>query len=211
MAGQGGIRQEKRLRMVEQINEVMERNHGVAKASDLREIGMDYRRLESFVQEGTIRRVRNGYYQMARVRVPEEEVILALFPDGVLTMQTALYYYKYLPARPMCWSIAIDKNTSKSRFSMDHPAVTPFYTEPKVLSLGVQEIDLGGGNRMKIYDRDRLICDCLKYEEKLEHEELRRALLGYLADRGKDYARLLEYAKARKVVRKVRDRIGVWL
>lgn len=64
---------------------------------------------------------------------------------------------------------------------------------------------------MKIYDRERLICDCLKYEDHLDREDLKKALRAYLAEPSKDLSRLLSYAKERKVLSKVQNRIGVWL
>ena len=56
-----------------------------------------------------------------------------------------------------------------------------------------------------------MICDCLKYEEKMDRDIFKRALLSYLADGSKDIAELLRIAKLRKVLQKVHNRIGVWL
>ena len=125
-------------------------------------------------------------------------------------MQSALYCYGYRKAKPFQWTIAVDKNTSKSRFLMEYPSVCPYYTEPEALSLGVTEIDFSVG-RMKIYEKERLICDCLKYEDRLEREELKGALLAFLGERNIRVDRLLSYARARKVLSKVQNRIGAWL
>ena len=50
---------------------------------------------------------------------------------------------------------------------------------------------------MKIYEKERLICDCLKYEERLEREDLKKALLAFINEPKKDIAKLMEYARAR--------------
>jgi predicted transcriptional regulator of viral defense system len=205
-----GIREEKRAEILDKISQICEENHGIAKASELSEAGIDYRKLQSFVEEGRLLRVRNGYYQMARVTTGEEEIILGQFPDGVLTMASALYVYGALNAKPFQWSIAVDKNTSKSRFKMEFPNVAPYYTEPEVLSLGVTEVPFGGGS-MKIYEKERLVCDCLKYEEKLEREELQAAMRWFIDGKDKNIEKLLIYARARKVLSKVQNRIGVWM
>ena len=55
------------------------------------------------------------------------------------------------------------------------------------------------------------MCDCLKYEDRLEREDLKKALLAYIAEPSKDISKLLRYAKERKVLNKVQNRIGVWL
>ena len=93
---------------------------------------------------------------------------------------------------------------------MEYPVVIPYYTEPEVLKLGVTEIPFAGGT-MPIYTKERMICDCLKYEEKLERDVFKRALLSYIADGSKDIATLLKIARERKVLQKVQNMIGVWL
>ena len=155
-------------------------------------------------------RIKNGYYKIKEDDKSEEEYITALFPDGILCMESALFYYGYIKEKPFSWSIAIDKNTSKSRFLLDYPVVVPYYTEPKVLENGVEEITFSSGT-MKIYDKNRLICDVLKYEHKMDHNVFKEAILSYIKDEEKDIHKLLEYAKERKVSTKVQNVIGVWL
>lgn len=199
--------EEQRKCIVEKIKE----HDGVMKTAQLyQECGLSYRSLERLLKEGFLVRVKNGYYSLKEDNRSEEECLAALFPDGVLCLSSALYYYGYLSEKPFAWDLAIDKNTSKSRFVLDYPVVIPYYTEPEVLKIGVEEAKLGSVT-MKIYDRDRLICDVLKYEHKLDHEVLKAALRGYLADPQKDVHRLLEYARVRKVSAKVQSMLGVWL
>jgi hypothetical protein len=112
--------------------------------------------------------------------------------------------------RPYSWKIAISKNTSKSRFKLEYPIVEPYYSEPAVLELGVTKIPFAGGE-MQIYTKERLICDCLKYQEKMSREDFKKAVLTYIDDDTKDVAALMECAKERKVLKKVQSMIGIWL
>ena len=64
---------------------------------------------------------------------------------------------------------------------------------------------------MQIYTKDRLVCDCLKYQEKMDREDFKKAILSYIQDEDKDVAALMTYAKERKVMKKVQTMIGVWL
>lgn len=203
-------REEKKQQQLNNIYQIIEEKGGVAKTSDLYEADVDYRRLQKFVEEGKLERVKNGYYAISFREQSQEDMIAVLFPDGVLCMETALYYHGYLKEKPYIWHIAIDKNTSKSRFKMDYPVLQPYYTEESVLNIGVTTIPLGN-HEMKIYEKERLICDCLKYEDKLERDALKSMLRSFIDDEEKDIAKLMTYAKERRVVEKVRNRIGVWL
>lgn len=194
----------------EELRIAMDKSGGVLKTSALYELGMDYRDIERLMKEGYLVRVKSGYYSLAEAERTEEETVRAFFPDGVLCMESALYCYGYISQRPVAWHIAVDKNTSKSRFLLDYPIVQPHYTEDFVLNSGVTTETINGVE-FKVYDRDRLICDCLKYESKLSHEDLKSALRGYLQDPKKDVSRLLTYAKERRVLSKVQKTLGVWL
>lgn len=203
-------REEKTDYLLSEIKKKMDENGGIIKTSQITELGVDYRRILSWVKDGTLERVKSGYYSFGFKERSEEDLILGLFPDGILCLDSALYYHHYIDQKPYQWHIAIDKNTSKSRFKMDYPVIQPYYTEPEVLKLGVTEIPFAGG-AMKIYNKQRMICDCLKFEEKLDRDIFKRALLSYIADNSKDIAELLTIARERKVLQKVQSTLGVWL
>lgn len=206
----GEGKQEKRADLVEKIKAEMERNGGLMRTSQLYELHLDYRKIQSLVEEGVLERVKNGYYGMGFSGQPEEDMVAELFSDGVLCMESALFYQGYITLRPVCWHIAVDKNTSKSRFKMEYPPVQPYYTEPEVLKMGVEKVSIGS-REMWIYNKERMICDCLKFEEKLDRSIMKQALLMYLREPDKDIQQLMEYARARKVTQKIQNRIGVWL
>ncbi|MCI5494187.1 MAG: hypothetical protein MR425_08660 [Lachnospiraceae bacterium] len=204
------MNQKKRDEILPEIECLMKENGGIVKASQLYPLGLTFRMVQGLVQKGVLDHVKSGYYSMNYEQKSEEAIICGMFPDGILTMDSALYYYGYINERPFTWSIAVSKNTSKSRFKIEYPVIRPYYTEPEVLESGASRIQTESGT-MKIYGKERLICDCLKYEDRLDKDVLKRALLSYIQEEKKDIAALMEYARARKVLTKVQNRIGVWL
>lgn len=199
---------------IEEVKDVVlkaiDENGGIVKKEQLGKLGVDYRRIVELLNSGNIVRVKNGYYTDKLERFSEEELVAALFPDAKLCMESALYAYGYIDQKPYGWRLAIDKNTSKSRFKMDYPKIVPYYTEPEALDIGAATIELHGAT-FGIYDKERMICDCLKYESKMEHDDFKAAIQGYIKDEDKDISNLLEYARERKVIKKVQSFIGVWL
>lgn len=192
------------------IQKAMDEHNGVVKKEELTKLGIDYRRVNQLVKEGKLARIKNGYYTDRVDGFSEEALVAALFPDAKLCMESALYAYGYIKEKPFGWTLAVDKNTSKSRFKMDYPKIIPFYTDPEALELGASTIELSG-NTFGIYDKERMICDCLKYESKMSRDDFKAAMQSYIADPDKDISVLMDYARARKVVKKVQSLIGVWL
>ncbi|MBO5097314.1 MAG: type IV toxin-antitoxin system AbiEi family antitoxin domain-containing protein [Agathobacter sp.] len=203
-------RTEETEKILEKVIQCIDENGGIVKKEQLSDLGIDYRRILDFVDRKEIIRIKNGYYTYGVDRFSEEELVAKLFPDGLLCMESALYAYGYISRKPYGFTIAVDKNTSKSRFKLDYPKVIPYYTEPESLKIGATSINYAGC-QFQIYDKERVICDCLKYESKMDRMDFKEAIQSYIKDEDKDISALMEYARDRKVVKKVQSLIGVWL
>jgi len=182
------------------------------KRSELQELNLYQKDINELVERGYLVKVRQGWYQVITKDVEQSEasLIAAMFPDGVICMNTALFYYQYSDRSPLDWDIAIDRDTSKSRFKLDYPYVKPYYMEKKHLEYGVIEAIFDEAV-MKIFDRDRLICECIRNENKMDKETYNKAIQAYIKDTNKSISNLIKYAKKRNILNKVKDRIGVWL
>lgn len=170
-----------------------------------------YRDIQKMLDAGLIEKVKRGYYHWIEdYGTSEAALIKSLFPDAVLCMETALFYYKYSDRNPAEWNITVDKNTSRQRTQIDYPFVKAYRVEPALLPLGKTEtvIEL---TKVCIYDRDRTICDVLRNMNKMDKEIFNKAIQSYIKDPKKNIPHLMEYAKALRVQKKVNDLIGVWL
>lgn len=186
-------------------------NNGVLKTSQLTALKIDSRGIKRLIANGAIEKIKTGYYRFPSDDDTGEAAIVArIYPDGVLWLNTALFYYGYSDRTPMQWDIIISKNASRSRFEIDYPYINPFFVPLERLSYGVTTITIEGCT-MKILDRDRLICECLKYEADMDKETFNKAIQAYLADPKKNIKNLLAYAKRRRAIKRVHDVIGVWL
>ena len=125
-------------------------------------------------------------------------------------MDTALRYYGYSDRTPLEWHLAVSKDSCKTRFNIDYPFVKPYYVKSTILELGLIERVMDG-HKVQIYDKDRVICDCLRYRNKMDKEIFNKAIQNYIADPGKNIPNLLAYASALRVKTPVKELIGVWL
>lgn len=170
-----------------------------------------YRDIQRMLEEGLIEKVRRGYYRWIEDSGNSEVVIInSLFPDAVLCMETALFYYRYSDRNPAEWNIAIDKNTSRQRIKIDYPFVKAYRVEPGLLPIGETKGKIDS-TEVRIYDRDRTICDVLRNMNKIDKEIFNKAIQGYVKDQKKNIPNLMEYAKVLRVQKRVKELIGVWL
>ena len=101
------------------------------------------------MDEGLIERVKQGYYHWIEDSGESEIVIInRLFPDAVLCMETALFYYRYSDRNPAEWNFAIDKNVSKLRTKIDYPFIKAYRVKPALVTLGETRgnVDIGAGD-----------------------------------------------------------------
>ena len=186
-------------------------NNYIMTTAELLEAKLYYADIKQLLDEGFIERLRRGYYHWIEDDGESEIVIInRLFPDAVLCMETALFYYQYSDRNPSEWSFAIDKNVSKLRTNIDYPFIKAYRMERQLLTLGETngEID---HHTVRIYDRDRTICDVLRNMNKMDKEIFSKAIQGYVADPKKSIPNLMKYAQVLRVQKKVNEWIGVWL
>ena len=97
-----------------------------------------------------------------------------------------------------------------SNLCFNYPIVNPFYLEPNYLAVGVESIKVDDIS-VQIYDRDRTICDVLRFESKLEEEVFATAIKRYMKDPNKNVRNLFEYSEVFNIKNKVQTYIGMWL
>ena len=140
---------------------------GIMRTKELQKENIFYRRLQQLIDEGYVEKVRYGYYQwIDEEDFSEAGTVIRLFPDAILCMDTALRYYKYSDRTPAQWHLTVSKDSGKSRFNIDYPFIKPYYVEPKILEIGLSNGNMDG-HEVRIYDKDRVICDCLRYRNKI--------------------------------------------
>lgn len=196
---------------VQYYKEIFDRYGGMMRTTQLAEEKVFYPQRQKLMEDGHIEKVRRGYYQWnSSEDFSEVGTVTRLFPDAILCMDTALRYYGYSDRTPGDWHLAVSKDSGKSRFNIDYPFVKPYYIEPTVLELGLTKGDMDG-HEIRIYDKDRVICDCLRYRNKMDKEIFNKAIQNYIADPEKSIPKLMEYAGPLRVKKIAKDLIGVWL
>ena len=196
---------------VQYYKSIFDKYGGMMRTAQLAEEKIFYPQREKLIADGYVEKIRRGYYQWINPDdFSEVGTVIRLFPDAILCMDTALRYYGYSDRTPGDWHLAVSKDSGKSRFKIDYPFVKPYYVEPAVLELGLTTGTMDG-HAIRIYDKERLICDCLRYRNKMDKEIFNKAIQKYIADPEKSIPKLMEYAGPLRVKKLAKDLIGVWL
>ena len=194
----------------ENIRNIITNAGGVARTADFNAAGYANYSVSDMCKRGLIVRVRSGFYALPEQDQREEEIIARLFPDGIVCNDSALFYYGYSDKTPLEWHLALPRTVTRSRFENDYPPVRCYMVGQSIFDLGVTTGDWSGVE-LKVYDRERTICDCFKRRSQMDSETFAKAVNAYAADNNKNLVNLSLYAKKLRVYKKVTELMEVLL
>ena len=191
--------------------DVIESKGGIAKSADFVAAGIRAVDVVSLCNAGYLDRVRHGYYQMAEQNEATEEQMLAtLIPQGIVCVESALFYYGYSDFAPRKWSVAVPRTISRTKLDVGGLPLQPYFVQQDLYELGKTTGDFHGIT-LSVYDKERTICDCFKYRSRLDTELFSKALNAYANDPQKNLNNLSIYAKKLRVYKKVVELMEVLL
>jgi predicted transcriptional regulator of viral defense system len=118
--------------------------------------------------------------------------ITKLVPKGVICLLSALSYYELTTFNPWEYQIAIHRGDKKPILP-DYPPIKIMYFSEDQYHTGIDNVYIEGSN-VKIYNREKTICDIVRYREKLGIDLMKEGLQNYLRMPGSNITKLMEYA-----------------
>lgn len=196
---------------IEVYREIFKEHGGVIKLSDFTSKGYHNTTLNKLIKLGYVGKIKAGYYEwIDDLPVSEAAIINKLFPEGVVCLESALFIYGYSDRVPNAWHVAVSKNNSKSKYKIDYPIMHFYFLIDTYIELGRSTVEYEG-HIISIFDRDRTICDVIRYENKMDKEVFNKAIFAYVKDPEKRITKLIDYAKAMNIMKKVDRIIGMWM
>lgn len=190
---------------------IFKKYNAIMRTCELTKEGVFYQCLQELIEEGSVEKIKYGYYQWQDEKAfTEASVIASLFPEAVICDTSAMMYYGYTDRVSGIWHVAVDSKSARNKYKVDFPEIKPHFIVPDRLGIGISEGEIDG-IKVKIYDRERVICDCLRHVNTMDGESFNIVVQRYVQDRNKNAARLMEYAARLGVEKKARGIIGVWL
>lgn len=184
----------------------------IAKTSDFVSAGLKDYDVYYLCNRGYIERVKHGYYKLPDANEPKEEYLLSkLVTQGIICVESALFYYNYSDFAPREWTVAIPRSYSRVvKTLQENIPVKAYYVQSDLYHLG-ETTGTFNGVTLPVYDRERTICDCFKYRTKLDNEMFNKAINAYAEDSQKNLANLSKYAKEIGVYKKMMNVMEVLL
>ena len=167
----------------------------VVNTATLRKSGIHSRNIAELIRNGYITRIKQGHYVWNQNDTETSDVILAtkLIPNGVLFLYTAIEHYGLSTVNPAEIFMALPRGMVAP--SLPHNLrVNVRQMIGKHFELGISETEWDGIS-VKIYDVEKTVCDCFKYEKEVEKSIALEVLKNYISSKNCNVQKLFAYAK----------------
>ena len=180
------------------ILKIFQEHSGYTWTKDIRAQGIHHKYLQELVEEGIIIRIRHGLYSLPEIESYNSlHEALLVVPDGIICMGTALSFYELTTWNPPDVHIAIPHG--RKIVLPDYPPIKLYHFSGVFFETGKKEISLSTGQKIMIYDKERTICDAVRYRNRIGIDVMKEVLGEYIRSKDKKLNVLYEYAKTLRI------------
>lgn len=183
----------------EQIKAVFIKNNGYASTAELSALGINRFYVSELRKNYIIEQVKTGLYKWHNHDYDydfELVEVQRIIPSGVLCLKSALAFHGLTTYNPWQYEVAIERSSKVS--IPNYPPIKVVFFSMSLYELGIMEIDIAG-HKVKVYDLEKTICDCIRYRNKIGIELVKEGLQEYLKRSDRNLEKLLVDAKKCKV------------
>lgn len=185
---------------------------GYAPMKELKAASFQTRDIARLLKEGVIIKVKPGLYRLANVgdlvvslprikgsgsTISQEIIdVCKALPDGVICLASALALYDLTTFNPSEIYVAIPNAAKVPK--IDFPPLRVFYFRERFYKPGIERIEVPNCT-VKIYNKEKTICDMFRYRNKYGEDLALEGLKIYLSRKEANVNKLRKYAEVCQV------------
>ncbi len=193
----------------EMILQMAKENNGMITTSMVDQAGLSRGNLKYLVDNAKLEKSSRGVYTLPGVWEDEFINLQTRFKRGIFSHETALFLYDlsnqtpnyYCMTFPSTYNVSLAKK-EKIRCSQ---VIEPLY------EVGITNIKSPSGNTVRVYNREKTLCDILKPRCQMDIQIVTDAYKQYAKQKDRNIPLLSEYAKQLNVESRIRAYLEVFL
>ena len=188
------------------IEELMKKNNGYITSKELDMFDIHRMYLSIMQEKGIIEKVRSGIYIDSNKVIDNYYVFGLSMPNVIFSHMTALYFHGLSIKAP---NDMYDITVKRSYNSVHLRKHNVFYVDNDIYELGLIEMETPLGNKVKVYDIERCICDIIRSKNGMDIEHIKYNVREYVKRKDKDLFKLSLYAEKLGIKEVVMDYIDM--
>ncbi|MBR4260851.1 MAG: type IV toxin-antitoxin system AbiEi family antitoxin domain-containing protein [Clostridia bacterium] len=192
---------------IEIIESIMKMNNGYVTSKELSNLGIHRMYLNIMKEKGMIEKVGNGIY-IDSSKIEDSYFVFCLeLPNIIYSHMTALYFHGLSIKAP---NDKYDITVANNYFNYKIKNHNVFYVDKDIYELGLTETETPMGNRVRVYDIERCICDIIRSKNRMDSEFVKHSVREYIKRKDKDLIKLSKYADKMGIKKEVMDFMEVF-
>ena len=194
---------------IEQIMQLAQENNGTVTSEMVTKAGLSRGSLKYLCDQGRLERSGRGVYILPEIWDDEMFILQTRYKRGIFSHDTALFLWGLTDRTPnrYCMTFPASYNISSAR----KDNIRFSQSVESLYELGVTQIQTPSQNMVRVYDRERTLCDILRKGSRTDIQLVTQAFKEYARLSDKNITLLSEYSKRLRVSDKVRSYLEVLL
>ncbi len=192
----------------ERIQAVAEKNNGFIKTAQVEQLGISRPMLRKYTEAGKLEQVCKGLYILASDIADEYALLQARSKFAVFSYGTALFLWGLSDRTPHTYDITVPRGTNISLLKRDNPNLRCHYVQSDTYEIGISETASPQGATVRLYDKERCICDLIRDKNQIDMQLYSQAIKDYFKTKP-NIRKLLKYGKLFGIEEKIRTYMEV--
>ena len=183
------------------IDELLCQNNGFITSMQVTQAGLQRRLLSELVAQNRLYRVERGIYALPEVWEDEMYFLQYRFSKGVFSNETALYLHGLSDRTPHSYALTFPRGYNSSGFKKYNAKAR--YVTAEIYDLGISEKLSPFGNKLRVYDVERTLCDIVKGNNTCDIQLVNQAMKMYASSKELNMSKLINYSEKLRVKPKI--------
>lgn len=191
------------------LDTLLEEQNGYIRLVDAQKKGLSKYSVMEYVRRNNMERVAAGVYISSDAWEDRLYLLQLRNRNIIFSHETALYLHNLSDREPFAPVVTVVRGYNAKH--LKDKGVVVHTVRDEWLELGLTEERTFAGNKVRIYDKERSICDIIKNKNKMDIQVFQSAMTSYFSDGKKNIHTLMEYAEIMGILDKVRQYTEVLL
>ena len=191
--------------LTDTIKQIMNTNNGMLSKRMIEPLNISRQYLSIMENNNDIEKVSRGIYLSPNAFEDSYFSFQQKYKKAIFSHMNALYFYGMTEEFPYNYTVTVPQS-----YHVDtvNEKCNVFYVSDDIYELGIVEIETPNGNKVRVYDKERCICDIIRSKGRMDSEQVKKTIKQYMQSRDKDIAKLSEYSKKIGINKKVMEMVG---
>ncbi len=193
--------------MQRQFQNLAGKRNGYLLTADVVAAGISKPCLAENVRRKNLEKVAHGVYMFPDAWPDEYFLIYLRNRKIIFSHESALFLHQMTDREPSFVSVTVSAGYNATH--LRKKGIRVYQVKPEFYGLGLAMAETNFHHEVAAYDRERTICDTIRYHDSIDSQTFRTALNEYMKSSKKDLNRLIKYARAFEIEKIVKMYVEV--